>query len=84
MSHSHGFIFRFLIALDQFVNVLFGGEPDETISSRWGRTRSVSKVARFGCWCLDKLDPCHCDASIEFDEKGNPHPHHIRKEDEEK
>jgi hypothetical protein len=66
-----------LIAVDQFFNAVFGGHPDETISSRWGRTKDTNKVAKIGCKVLDKIDHQHCDGSIEFTPDGQPDPHHL-------
>lgn len=68
-----------LVALDQLLNVLFGGDPDETVSSRLGRVqrrhggriptrRPVSKVLQK---TLDTIDRGHCRKSIEHDEGGN-------------
>lgn len=37
------YIWNLLIAIDQFFNALFAGDPDETLSSRMG------KRARLGC-----------------------------------
>lgn len=54
------------IAFDQVVNASFKGNPDETASSRAGR--AARKGDRWGCiLCklLDKLDPDHCEKSIE-------------------
>ena len=31
------YVWNILIAIDQFFNALFGGDPDETISSRAGK-----------------------------------------------
>jgi hypothetical protein len=36
-SERHSYPVRVLIAFDQMVNVITGGHPDETISSRAGR-----------------------------------------------
>lgn len=62
---------NWLIGLDQWVNTWFKGDPDETISSRMGK----SLVKRDGCilchtlcrW-LDYLDRNHCIDAIEWDE----------------
>lgn len=61
------YFWNILVALDQLVNVLFGGDPDETISSRWGRAvaRDRCVLCRFACWVLDRFDPGHCQKSIE-------------------
>lgn len=76
-----GFKWRLAISLDQLGNVLLGGSPDETISSRWGRMeRDLGKNApwyvKIGCYLLDKLDPGHCFDAIEF-KNGKPDPHHL-------
>jgi hypothetical protein len=66
------YIVAILIGIDQLFNAIFGGDPDETISSRWGRTKDNSKIADAGCEVLDVIDPNHCSDSIEpnrhFDE----------------
>lgn len=58
-----------LVSLDQLINTLLWGDPDETISSRAGKAALHGK--RWGCvLCrlLDKLDSRHCNKSIEPDE----------------
>lgn len=57
-----------LIAIDQAVNTAFGGDPDETISSRLGKARNTSRAAAFFADIVDKLffwDPNHCKKSEE-------------------
>lgn len=63
---------KLAVAHDQLANTAFGGDEDETISSR------AAKAARGGerwgcvlCKLLDKLDPGHCQRNIEHDE-GKP------------
>ena len=63
---------KLAVAHDQLANTAFGGDEDETISSR------AAKAARGGerwgcvlCTLLDKLDPGHCQRNIEHDE-GKP------------
>lgn len=56
------------VAHDQLANAAFGGHEDETISSRAGKAARAGK--RWGCiLCklLDRLDPGHCERSIEPD-----------------
>lgn len=60
---------RLAVAYDQLANTAFGGDEDETISSRAG------KAAREGRWwacrlcrLLDWFDPGHCEKNIELDE----------------
>jgi len=63
------YFWNLLISIDQFFNTLFGGNPDETISSRAGKARYKGK--KWGCilcWFLDKIDKNHCEKNIELDE----------------
>ena len=74
-------IWNCLISLDQHVNTIFGGYPDETISSRLGK-RKLSRggnllwsdwlgLAKPLDWALNQIDPGHSIDSIEYDE-GDP------------
>ena len=57
------------IAIDQLVNTLAFGDPDETVSSRVGKAkRRGSKVAALFCLILNRIDPNHCCDAIEEDE----------------
>jgi len=54
-----------LIAIDQFLNALLFGDPDETLSSR------VAKHYPHRAAIIDKIffwQPNHCQESIEADE----------------
>lgn len=66
------YIWNLLISIDQLINTIFGGSPDETISSRCGkRVRSHEidcKFCKFLCIFLNWLDTGHCKDSIEEDE----------------
>lgn len=85
LSGFKKYLMRQLISLDQITNTLFNGEPDETISSRWGRdVRDALEVGhlpgffpRWGCYFLERIDPGHCSQSIEFKPDGSPDPHHL-------
>lgn len=70
------YFFNILIGIDQLGNTLWGGDPDETISSRLGKikkknggkipwTRPLPKIIDYG---LDRIDPNHSIKSIEPDE----------------
>lgn len=49
-----------LVALDQFVNVITGGLPDETISARSQRAADRgNKFGKFMCWWLGKIQKDH-------------------------
>jgi hypothetical protein len=73
---SKGYGWRVLVSLNQTLNVLTGGDPDETLSSRWGRGRKRG-FAKFACWVLDRLKPCHCATAVERDEAGAPLAHQL-------
>lgn len=60
---------KLAVAHDQLANTAFGGDEDETISSR--AAKAALRGERWGCvLCklLDKLDPGHCQRNIEHDE----------------
>ena len=56
------YIVNALIALDQFINALIGGDPDMTLSGRMGRAVAQGRCKLCGpvCWVLGKLDKDHC------------------------
>ena len=58
------YILNILVSIDQFVNVIFGGAPDETISSRLGRNYPNSilyKIVNFIFFWQEN----HCEEEIE-------------------
>ena len=60
---------RLAVSYDQLANTAFGGDEDETISSRASKAAATGR--RWGCvLCrlLDWLDPGHCARNIEPDE----------------
>ena len=63
------YIWNLLISIDQLANTIFGGYPDETLSSRWGKlAREEHKFAMFMCNLLHIFDKGHCEKCIEEDE----------------
>jgi hypothetical protein len=65
------YIWNLLISIDQLFNTLFGGYPDETISSRMGKKlvkKESCPVCKFLCFLLNLVDKNHCIDSIENDE----------------
>ena len=54
-----------LIAIDQLLNAAFGGNPDECLSSRWGKSQDTNKFSKMACNILDKIDKDHCANNIE-------------------
>jgi hypothetical protein len=73
------YLYNLLIAADQFVNVIFLGDPDETISSRlgkWARAKGRDDLphsypATWLYWFLDGIDYGHSEDAIEEDEGRN-------------
>lgn len=61
-----------LISIDQLLNSLAGGDPDETISSRIGKLKQNEKempiVINALDWILENIDKNHCIEAIEIDE----------------
>ena len=64
------YLFGLAIAIDQLVNALLAGDPDETLSSRCGKRAMVK-----GCWLclglcslLGLIHRDHCLWAIEHDE----------------
>lgn len=70
------YFFNVLIGIDQLANAVFGGDPDETISSRLGKIKVTHGGAipwyRPLAWLIDamleKIDPNHSVDAIEDDE----------------
>ena len=61
-------LMRFLLVLDQMINVIFwNGSQDETVSSHIGRRIKDDKATWFDkklCCLLSKLERNHCDRSL--------------------
>lgn len=62
------YLWNILIAIDQLVNTILLGDPDETISSRAGKLKDKRAWAKWLCWLLNKFDTEHCKDAIEEDE----------------
>lgn len=56
------YLWNNLIALDQAVNTLLGGDPDMTLSGRMGRDikNKRCRLCLAVCWLLNKIDSNHC------------------------
>jgi len=64
---------RLFVAVDQLLNVIFGGDPDETMSSRAGKDARRGKVfACILCKFLDLFEKDHCEKAIERDRGKRP------------
>jgi hypothetical protein len=57
-----------LVGFDQLVNAIFGGDPDETLSSRLQRHRRENEAASLIADALDTISPGHCADSLEPDD----------------
>lgn len=58
-----------LIAIDQLVNAILFGDPDETLSSRIGKNAEKGhKFSIFMSKVLDWFEKDHCKKSMEYDE----------------
>lgn len=70
MAKLKRYFWNVLLGLDQFLSVLTGGDPDETVSSRVGKAAAAGSL--FGLAlerCLDAVFGAgHCRSSIEADE----------------
>jgi len=62
------YIRNIAIALDQLLNAVCFGDPDETISSRLGRNYDGSKLELFVNWIFSWKQEDHCSDSVERDE----------------
>jgi len=70
MAKLKRYFWNVLLGLDQFLSVLTGGDPDETVSSRVGKAAAAgSLIGQMLEQCLDAVFGAgHCRESIEDDE----------------
>lgn len=72
MTRASRYFWNILIAIDQLLNTVFGGDPDETISSRVGkcRDRHGGTLPWYLKWLvfLEYLDPGHLTKTQEQDQ----------------
>lgn len=78
MKFVRQLIFNYLLGLDQWVNVLLLGDPDETISGRLGRAHASGRAKWFVPWLRNLVDwgakvlagqSNHCLESIEQEDQ---------------
>ena len=74
---------RTLIALDQLINALLGGWPDETMSSR--AYRLAVEGMTWPMRCIDAVagifgDVNHCEASFDSERVGRQLPPELRRQ----
>ena len=66
MALIRKYLRNLLVAIDQLLNTILGGDPDETISSRLGKRDWW--LGRFICWVFDFFDKNKCEKVREQDE----------------
>lgn len=64
------YLINLLISIDQLINTILGGYPDETMSSRMGKNikKNDCLFSKIICRILDIFDKGHCEDAIEKDE----------------
>jgi hypothetical protein len=67
------YIWNILLSLDQLLNSILGGFPDETLSSRMGKhvAKKDCPFCNLVCKFLNLFEKDHCIKSIELDEGEN-------------
>lgn len=65
------------IALSQGFNALFGGSPDETMSSRIGRHKDKWYIRPLAI-LLNRLDPGHVEHAVEWERRHEHLPEELR------
>ncbi len=76
MEKIKRYFWNILISFDQFVNTVFGGDPDETISSRLGKWARDGRnnygfrkyLWQICNWVVEHFEKDHFAKSIEEDE----------------
>ena len=64
------YIYNVLVGFDMFMNTIFGGLPDETISAHAGRMEKRDSYWAIALSAiLDRLQPHHVEDAIVGDEK---------------
>ena len=59
------YLHNILVGLDQFINTIFGGSPDETMSSRVMRYKDQNRAAYLVYKILNWIQAGHCEKSLE-------------------
>lgn len=68
MNKVKQYFWNWFILIDQAANVLLGGDPDETISSRIAkRPKEHCDICYRLCKILHWIDPNHCEKVVEKD-----------------
>lgn len=67
------YLYNILISIDQLVNAILGGDPNETISSRMGKhlAKKDCPFCNLLCSLLNLINKDHCVKAIEPDEGKN-------------
>ena len=92
MARIKRYFWNILIVLDQLLNAVLAGYPDETFSARsWRKAQAGQPFWRLLCWCIDSVFywDCvrnaedlkikgHCQLSAESETDGNHRPSELR------
>ena len=62
------YLINVLVSIDQLINTIFGGDPDETISSRLGKNYPKSFLTKTVNFIFFWDNGIHCEKYIEEDE----------------
>jgi len=67
------YFYNLLISIDQLINTILGGDPDETMSSRMGKhlAKRDCPLCNLLCSLLNLINKNHCVKAIEPDEGKN-------------
>ncbi len=78
--------YNVLVALDQFINTIFAGYPDETLSARsWRKAQAGQWFWRAMRWGVDMIffwEPGHCKAAFENEAARGHSPRELAAETE--
>lgn len=67
--HNVGYAaFEIIMSIDRFVNALLLGDPDESLSSRFGRQKDTYKFYKYLCLVLSLFDRNHCEDAVQPEE----------------
>jgi len=65
MTKIGRYLLNFAIWIDEGVNTIFGGSPNETVSERAAKARNAgSKWGCVLCRLLNWINPGHCDNAL--------------------
>lgn len=63
------YLWNILVSIDQLFNTLFGGSPDETLSSRVGRNYRGTFIEKSINFAFSWYEDDHCQNNIEPEDR---------------